>query len=73
MHLDIKEWEEMGAPYCKVTLDGNEVSCVEADEEEGYVMAYKRDAGGDFIIADEELVIERLEGVVLITIHKKER
>ena len=55
----------------KILLDGKDqhesrIYCIEADEEEGYVIAFSRDENGRLITKDGYTKMERLEGKVEI-------
>lgn len=53
-----------------VTLDGVVVADVfEADDDEGYLVRYKRDDRGLFLMTEGRAVKERLEGVVQVTLE----
>lgn len=61
---------------CSVTLDGNPLDCcVTADEEQGAVLCYVKDAEGNFMLDDSKGAIktEQLKGTVVITVPEEYR
>lgn len=51
----------------RVKLDGEEISAViTADEEEGFVVRYRKDVDDHFVIEDDEAVTETITGKVEI-------
>jgi hypothetical protein len=58
-------------PKVKIKLDGEEMSAVvTADEEEGIVVRYKKDADGHYLAENDEAVSETLHGKVEIIVPK---
>lgn len=56
-----------------VTLDGKVVADVfEADDEESYLVRYKRDEAGRHVLEGEHVATERLDGVVQVTLEPME-
>lgn len=50
-----------------VFLNGVEQKdCVECDTEQGYVIKVKKDEKGGFVIENDEIALELLEGVVTV-------
>jgi hypothetical protein len=55
----------------KIKLDGEEMSAVvTADEEQGIVVRYKKDAEGHLLAENDEAVTETLHGTVEIIVPR---
>lgn len=55
------------ATHLRILLDGQKVeSCVAYDRVNGVLWRNQKSAAGDFIVRDEKIVVERVEGKVTV-------
>lgn len=68
-HLTVENTVEAGLRVL-IFLDGEEVEdCVEAHTEEGWLIRAKKNAAGNIYVENDEIVTERLTGVVTAVVE----